>query len=154
MRIIYRSIEEYIITSVRTAINEITVVCPFIKIEPLARILSFSAPTVKVYIITSWKLENFLAGVSDVELFSYCRNKAIDLRANNRLHMKIWLIDRSQLLATSANISDRALGATVNFNYEFLVDSAATEIDLKAIDEIRDESTIIDEDIYRKQSVH
>lgn len=148
MRIIYSSLEEYIIAHIRRAINEITVVCPFIKIEPLTRILSFTDPKLKVHIITTWKLDNFLTGVSDADIFPYCRDRAIDLRANNRLHMKIWLLDHSQLLATSANISNKALGATDDFNHEFLVDSVATETDLKAIDSIRKESVVINEDIY------
>lgn len=150
MRIIYKSIEEYILTCIRIAKEEITVFCPFIKIDPLTRLLSSPDSYMKVNIITTWKLENFLTGVSDVELFSFCANREIDLRANNRLHMKVWLIDRSQILATSANISDRALGAADNFNYEFLVESVATATDLKTIDAIKDESIIIDQNIYNK----
>lgn len=150
MPLVYNALEEFISTAVQDSRERLHIICPFIKVEPLSRILRTLASDVKVEIVTTWKLCNFTAGVSDVEIFEFCKQSGIRLRANNRIHLKVWLIDDKRLLATSANITDSALGAALSPNYEFLTDIQPSKLDFKALDSILNESVEITDSIYRK----
>jgi hypothetical protein len=150
MPLIYHALEEYICSAIANCENRLLVICPFIKIAPLSRILINLAPRVKVDIITSWKLTNFTSGVSDVDIFKFCKHSGIRLRANNRIHLKVWLIDDTKLLATSANITDSALGAVSSPNHEFLTDNRPCQPDFKALETILNESIEITDGIYLK----
>lgn len=150
MPLIYDAIEEYISTAVQGCRAYLLIVCPFIKVAPLRRVIGGVASDVRVEIITTWKLSNFSAGASDVEIFDYCKEAGIRLLANNRIHLKTWLIDDTQLLGTSANITDSAFGLSAKPNYEFLTDTTASSSDRAAHASIFEESVDVTEEMYVK----
>jgi hypothetical protein len=117
---------------------------------PLHRIIVYSRSSVDVTIIGTWKLENFVAGVCDVDLYPYCIRNNINLRANNRIHLKAWILDRENLFIGSANVTDRGLTDSPSANYEFMARTEASESDLTHFDKIYSESTVIDEEIYQR----
>ncbi|MCK4819142.1 hypothetical protein KA005_25445, partial [bacterium] len=150
MALIFDHIEEVIASAVRSASKSIVILCPFIKIDTLSRLLSCDTSSIDLEIVTSWKASNFLTGASDVKLFDLCKERNIALKMNNNIHFKIWLIDNIKLIAGSANISESAITSKVNSNYEFLIDVSATQSDLRYINNVRNESLLITEDIYQR----
>jgi hypothetical protein len=150
MTIIYRGLEKRVIDCIKCAEHSVTVICPFIKVGTLHRILDARGSSIAVTIICTWKLENFVAGVCDVDLFPYCSRNDIRLLAHNRLHLKAWIFDREKLLLGSANVTDRGLSDSLSSNYEFMVYAQASGVDLDHFDHIRDEATEVDEDIYSR----
>jgi hypothetical protein len=121
--------------------DKLDIYTPYIKVKPLVEILSLLKDKVAVTIVTSWKANNFAYGSSDLEIFSYCSSNNIHLKANNRVHLKVWLIDEKEIISTSANISYRAIGVSDNSNHEFF--NLPTSVDINDIDKlnfIKDES--------------
>ena len=146
--IAFSGMEQYICSAIRTCQDELLVICPFVKVRPLSRLLSELPSGIQVRLVMSWTAQNFLSGACDPEVFAYCREVGIDLRANSHIHLKVWLIDRRRLLLTSANITDSALGFTDQPNHEFIVDAPAECDELDALGEILQSSPTVDEEIY------
>lgn len=147
---IVEGIAEYFESSLRRARRDILLFCPFIKIDALKRLLKSIDEDVKVEIITTWKVRNFWEGVSDVELYPYCRDKSVLLYGNDMLHMKVALIDEQILLLTSANITKVGLGYSTNSNIESLTELEATSSVIEKLESIKSSSILIDDALYRQ----
>lgn len=69
-------------------------------------------------IIVRWEIEDLVKGVSDIDLYRYCKENNIQLFRNTRIHLKAaWNFD-SKVLFGSANYTNRGIGEKNNFNYE------------------------------------
>lgn len=147
---VYSAIEEYISSKIETVQSSLVIVCPFIKVPTVSRILGCVPPGAEITIITTWKFKNFVAGVSDVEVFTYCKQHGIRLFINNRIHLKLWVLDSERILVTSANITDTAVGYSSTPNHEVLTEIRAEAVDHTALSEILDASMLITEDDYKR----
>ena len=147
---VYSAIEECISSRIESAQNSLVIICPFIKVPTLERLLESVPVSAEITIVTTWKFKNFVAGVSDVEVFTCCKQRGIRLLINNRIHLKLWVIDSGRILVTSANITDSAVGHSSTPNYEVLTEITAEAVDLKAMSEILEVSIPLTEDIYEK----
>ena len=70
-------------------------------------------------IIVRWEVKDLCLGVSDIELHQYCEENNIALYRNTRIHLKVLWDGRERVLFGSSNITERGLGLTENYNYEF-----------------------------------
>lgn len=101
--------------------DETVFICPFIKVSTLEKILSRISESVDVSIFTRWRIDEILAGVSDLDVW-----KLVDSRYNTKLyihpnvHAKIYRFSDVSLVG-SANMTDAGLGWSRNSNLEMLV---------------------------------
>jgi hypothetical protein len=105
----------------RTVRSELLIVSPFIKVNTLKRILNGVGDDIKVGCVTRWRLEEIIAGVSDLEIWDLLcsrSNSTLSLRFN--LHAKYYRGDENCLIG-SANITNAALGWSLTPNLELLI---------------------------------
>lgn len=93
--------------------SELRVICPFIKVEALTRLLSRRFNDIRV--ITRFSQFDFAEGVSDVAALRLLLSAGARVRGIRNLHAKLYLFGASRAIITSANLTKAAL----DWNHEF-----------------------------------
>ena len=93
--------------------SELRIICPFIKVGALDRLLSHRPENINV--ITRFNLADFAEGVSDVAALRKLLDVDASVRGVRNLHAKLYLFGSSRAIITSANLTEAAL----NRNHEF-----------------------------------
>lgn len=65
-------------------------------------------------IIVRWEVKDLCLGVSDLELYQYCKTNNIKLFRNTRIHLKAFWNQGTTLFFGSANVTNRGLGEKGN----------------------------------------
>ncbi len=135
--------------------GELTIFCAYIKLAKLKELLKNTVNCNRI--IVRWTIEDLVRGASDLEVYSYCKEKGISLFRNTRLHQKVFLdISENRCLLTTANISDRALSLKENdYNYE--IGSVIENLSFKDrlyFEEIVNSSQLIDDSVYHSIKKH
>lgn len=116
----YTPWEKDLIEIFGTAENEIIIVCPFIKTSIIKKIISKVAyKDIKITLVTRFNKQLFSQKSSDIDVIDIFLNcDAIKnpprLYKLNRVHAKLFIIDRKCMFITSSNLSFSGL----NSNYE------------------------------------
>lgn len=102
-------------------------------------------------IIVRWEIEDLVKGVSDIDLYLYCKENNIQLFRNTRIHLKVaWNFD-SKVLLGSANYTNRGIGEKNNFNYELSgINNDISFSDKVYLNSIIKSSCLVDENYYRE----
>lgn len=114
--------EQELTKAVSEDVSELRIVCPFIKLGALGRLLKFRPKAVLV--ITRFNLADFACGVSDLAALRKLLKAGARVRGVKDLHAKLYLAGKSRAIVTSANLTDAAL----NQNQEFGLVSQNAEI--------------------------
>lgn len=102
--------------------RNVILAAPFIKANVLRQLLTSLPPGVELQCITRWKVEEILAGVSDLEVWNLIKERPkAHLRLRSDLHAKYYRVDDSCFVG-SANLTAAALGWSSRPNLEFLVE--------------------------------
>src|ERR1700722_8467397 len=64
----------------------ILLLVPFVKLAALKKLFQAYTNIGKIKIICRWRLEDLVSGVSDVEVFTYLRDRGCDLYINPDIH--------------------------------------------------------------------
>ena len=127
---------------------------PFISTEYAKTLLSFKQrfpPYQDVVIVTNWRKDHLLSGVSNIDLFLLCKKKGYFLYINDRLHAKIYSDNFESGWLGSANLTRKGLNDSANSNIEVLYycekldDNAKTQM-LSVIND----SILVNDDIYNQ----
>lgn len=133
--------------------DHVYVFAPFIQLDTLAQILPGQAG---VTIVTSWKPDHLLSGVSSLSLYDICcTREATALYVHPRIHLKLYASDitrsNNAALIGSANVTERGLGDWPDANEEVLSDITGLSLDDRvAIQRLLAESTRVDSAIYQQ----
>ncbi len=131
----------------RDSKNEILLVAPFIKVSALRRLFEQLSSNILVKCVTRWHLEDILAGVSDIEIWSlFTERQGSSLWLRSDLHAKYYRTG-DRCLVGSANLTNAALGWSRQPNLELLISSSAIpsfEQDLFS------ECVLVDQDLYEQ----
>lgn len=124
------------------------IVCPFITPDVLVRVLAGSGET-EVVLLTSWRADHLLAGVSHLELYPLCQSHGWTLFINNRLHAKCYSDGLRSAWVGSANLTQRALGYVPHPNAELLchLHPLPTEVRV-AVYRMLAQSRLVSEELY------
>jgi hypothetical protein len=134
---------------VSLADNEVLILSPYIKTEIVDSLIK-KCPA-KISIITTWKLRDIQMGISDIELYPYCKKKGIFLYIHPRIHLKAFVNDYTKCVFGSANISKKGFALVADHNYE--LDAITEFLDIDSViyfKKILNESTLVNEEIYQK----
>jgi hypothetical protein len=130
--------------------ENLKIYAPYIKYDTLNHLLTNVKNCHSICV--RWQVKDLISGASDLEIYQLCKDKNIPLFMNNRLHLKVYLRDYSEVFLTSANISSRALNIPENqwFNYE--VGNIVTNnslADKAYFSFIEAQSVLITDDVYQ-----
>jgi hypothetical protein len=140
-----KNLGQQIASLISAAENEVILVAPFIKYQALQRIMAGLVEGVVVHVVTRWRLDEILAGVSDIDIWQIVQNRPnTTLWLHNDLHAKYYRADDGVLIG-SANLTGKALGWSKSPNLEILTESSK----LTAFEEQLFQGAIqVDESIY------
>lgn len=78
----------------------------------------------EVHIITSWRKDHLINGVSDLELYNLVKEHPNwQLYINDRLHAKVFCRNFSTMLMGSANLTKKGMQDTTKSNHEVMVEA-------------------------------
>lgn len=124
------------------------VLCPFITTKRIEQLLQTQE---EVVIVTSWRKDHLLAGVSDLTLFELVKkHPKWSLRINDRLHAKVFSHSLKDMIYGSANLTGKALKDGKDSNLEVMNYSQCSQEDEEHILQIVNQSLLITEKEYRK----
>lgn len=110
----YRDFVEF----VSSAQNELIILSPYIKLEAIKLLLEKVAPGIKVTVVARWKLSDLIFGSSDVGVFEYLKSCGHNFYIHNKIHLKVVVRDKQDILLGSANITSSGLGLFEGSNVE------------------------------------
>ena len=93
--------------------TRLRIVCPFIKLGALARLLLMQPERVQV--ITRFSLHDFADRVSDIDALRHLLHSGAGVRGIRNLHAKLYLFGSSRAIVTSANLTDAGLRKNPEF---------------------------------------
>ena len=99
-------------------------------------------------LVTSWRKDHLLTGVSHLELYEVCQRHGWTLFINDRLHMKVYARDLDVALIGSANLTAKALGDGPTSNHEVLVEHTLSSEERMHLLRIQAESVLVTDDVY------
>ena len=109
-----------IVRILSAAKSEVIIVAPFIGKSALSRLVDAIPPDIESRVVTRWRPEDVIAGVSDLRILDVTRAQGIPLFLRNDLHAKLYVAD-NKCLVGSANVTETALGWRTPSNLELLV---------------------------------
>ncbi len=130
--------------------KSLTIIVPYIKLNALKLLLTENSSCNQIVI--RWEPKDILAGVSDLEVYDFCKENGISLFWNKRIHLKVYLKNNSSLFLTTANISHRALGIDFNERSNHEVGTIISDISLEDkiyFQSIINESILVNDTIYK-----
>ena len=101
--------------------SELRIICPFIKVRALERLLRHNPG--KVQVITRFNLADFAEGVSDVAALRKLLNYKARVRGVLNLHAKLYIFGESRAIITSCNLTEAAL--TRNHEFGIVIEDKA-----------------------------
>ena len=93
--------------------GELLIVCPFIQLNVIERLLSICSANVKV--ITRFNLADFASGVSDIAALCRLLESSAQVRGVRNLHAKLYIFGNRRTILTSANLTRAALHSNQEF---------------------------------------
>lgn len=96
--------------------SRVRIVCPFIKRRAAERLFQHGQPQ-SIQVITRFNLDCFREGVSDVAAMRYLLERGAQIRGIKNLHAKAYLIGKSRVVVTSANLTEQALVRNHEFGF-------------------------------------
>lgn len=128
--------------------EDITVFSPYVKTEQI-RNLNKSKSIKRI--IVRWEIKDLCLGVSDPELYEYCKENNIALYRNTRIHLKVLWNHKSDLIFGSANITNKGVGELGEFNYELAGANTFNNIEtFNYLNKIIFDSEYVDQGLYDK----
>lgn len=106
---------------------------PFIRSDALKVFLD-TFPTEAARIVVRWKVEDLLAGASDLGIFDLLEKSGIPLYRHPRIHLKLFEFSSGVAYSGSSNITNAGLSLQENHNEEMGVMS---QLDLNSYSHIR-----------------
>ena len=143
---VYRVLEDRIQTGDETNF----LIVPFIKVDALRQLHWIQTKKIRTKVICRWRPGDLLAGVSDVEVFTYLKAAGCQLYVNNDIHMKLYVFESNTAFNTSANLTLRGLGYSEPANIEVGNMVRLTPDDWAQIHRILLTSRQVDDAVYQR----
>ena len=125
--------------------SQCLVISPFINCDTLAKLLENSS---NVIIVTSWRADHLVQGVSSLDLYPLSKEKGWKLYIHNRIHAKIYSMSLSSCYLGSANCTENAL-FDPNGNIECMMYCPElSTYDRHELNRLLHESKLVDDRVY------
>lgn len=104
-------------------------------------------------ILVRFLLSDIVNGVTDFELYEYCKANGWELYIRFDLHAKTYVFDRKRLVLGSANLTNNGLGLNYGGNYELSYFADIESGDLKKIDSLFDNAILMTDELYENMKL-
>lgn len=101
-------------------------------------------------LLVRFLLSDILNGVTDFEIYEYCKRNGWQLYIRFDLHAKTYIFDRKRCILGSANMTNNGLGLSFHGNYELSGFVDIDQSDLNKIDALFNNAICMDDDLYEK----
>lgn len=152
--LVWSPVKEFLNNQIEKSETLLTIIAPFIQLEALNDLLSVANNFKDLNIVTRWRAEDIISGVSDLEVYPYLKEKGINLFFHDKIHLKLYVFDSSSAFSSSANITKKGLGDTKDFNIEI---GSLVEINAKdwvQINKLLLESELVTDKIYESAKLY
>lgn len=131
------------------ATHEIILVSAFCTSEAVRRVLDHLRPNVRVSFVARWSKGDIAMGSSDLDVYEVVTERQGRVFRNPRLHAKLFMADKEQLLFGSANLTARGLGIAAGCsNIECMSNPMKVESeDIHFINSIIRESQVVNQEL-------
>ncbi len=126
----------------------ILIICPFIQLYAIKTIIKEIDDYKELKIITRWKEEDVISGVSDINIYKFLKNNNIKLYINQNIHIKLLVFRNNLGFLMTGNITNRGIGISNINNVEGGIVTELNKDDWSRILNIINESIEVDDYLY------
>jgi len=144
-----KSLLDSLVEDLKTCTFEVNFVAAFCKLETLKYLDNFIGKDIKKKLLIRFRLDDLLSGVTDIDLYDYCKNNNWEIFVNFDLHAKMYRID-DILYVGSANMTERGLGINEKSNIEGNVRFKIDVYEKNILQKLFLSSKKLDDDLYNK----
>jgi len=126
----------------------IYIITPFLNEQLLKKLI---VKQQQVIIISSWRKDHLLSGLSSLETYRLCKENNWKLFINSRVHLKFYSNQLDSAWIGSANLTYKALNDRTSDNHEVLtfIDNLSSKEKI-FIQKIQAESLYVNDEVYSK----
>lgn len=139
---------------VRLATEQLHIISAFCKKSALEFIESNIQNNLREKkILVRFLLSDIVNGVTDFDLYEYCKENDWKLYIRFDLHAKTYVFDRKRLVLGSANLTNNGLGLNYGGNYELSYFADIESGDLRKIDSLFDNAILMTDELYENMKL-
>ena len=140
--------------SLSKAEKEVTILSAYVKVIGVEWLKdNLTNQKIKCTIIARWDKGDIAQGSSDLDCYKICKNNNWQFRILKDLHAKIMLVDNKDLFIGSPNLTGHGMSLIPVSNKEMGVKLDATSSDINIINNLIEESVVIDDDIFEELKI-
>jgi hypothetical protein len=121
------------------------VICPFIQLGALKRLLNQFESVAELQVVTRWNPMDLVTGVSDIEIFPYLNELRIHLYAHKSIHLKLFAFVDGTAIVGSGNLTNAGMGWSETSNVEAGTVVTLTQTDWAHVNRILRQCDRVDE---------
>jgi hypothetical protein len=140
----------YVAEKIREKKKLLFLIAPFIKREPLKRLLDECKDLSELQVIARWDPEYIVKGVTDLEIYEDLKQLGIPLYHHPHIHLKMLVFNQSWAYHSSGNITMNGLGLSSQPNIEVGAQIRLEEKDTIELQKLLADAIAIDEELYEK----
>lgn len=143
-------LKESLINELKLSTRKVDIVSAFCKIDALKFLDKNIPKDIEKRLLVRFRLSDLIMGVTDIELYEYCKENNWSLYMDTNLHAKIYLIDNKCFIG-SANLTDSGLSITkvgnIEGSYMFEIEN---EEDYVTLERLFNQSVKLEDFLYTK----
>ena len=140
--------------SLSNAEKEVTILSAYVKVIGVEWLKeNLTNKNLKCVIIARWDKGDIAQGSSDLDCYKICKENNWQFRILKDLHAKIMLVDNKDLFIGSPNLTGHGMSLIPVSNKEMGVKLDATSSDINIINNLIEESVVIDDDIFEELKI-
>jgi len=137
--------------SLSNAEKEVTILSAYVKVIGVEWLKeNLMNKNIKCVIIARWDKGDIAQGSSDLDCYKICKDNNWQFRILKDLHAKIMLVDNKDLFIGSPNLTGHGMSLIPVSNKEMGVKLDATSSDINIINNLIEESVVIDDNIFEE----
>lgn len=99
-------------------------------------------------LLVRFRMDDILAGTSDIEIFNYCKEYDWEMYIRFDLHAKTYIFDNKRCIIGSANLTNKGLVMDCGGNYEIASICDIETEDIGKVDALFDGAILMNDEIY------
>lgn len=143
-------LRDLIASTCETAEIAITVFSAFVKLSGLEWLSAHVISHPKIRIVSRWKIEDLAVGASDLDAYSFCRDRGWQFGIDQALHSKAYVFDHEVVFLGSSNLTASGLSLDKRGNLELGTAIQPTRLDLNRLQRLEDSCCWLNDELFEK----
>lgn len=141
---------QYVAEKIREKKKLLFLIAPFIKREPLKRLLNECQDLSELQVIARWDPDYIVKEVTDLEIYEDLKQLGIPLYHHPHIHLKMLVFNQSWAYHSSGNVTMNGLGLSNQPNIEVGAQIRLEEKDIIELQKLLAGAVVIDDEHYEK----